>query len=547
MDKDVSLFKWVIHSAGGPLNEKVKWTFIFLAIMVGVIIIANTIGVIMWRLGTRAVEKVIFDLKLNILNHINKLSLGYFHTERVGSVMTRAIGDVENISQLLRGSFNLSYQIVQFIVAPFLMISLSPLLFCVVLVPIPFILYAFYSIRVKLKPMYRKLRENQALINSQIQEVLSGIREIKAFNMEKDTSKRYREINWTYYELQNNVMRVFSFNHQLQYGSKDLGVVLIAILGGLAMFFNFGDVTIGKISSFLILAGFIYAPLGNFLVFYDTIQRGMVSVERITEFFNVIPDVQDKPHAKVLNSSSVKGNIIFKNVFFSYDKEHIVLKDISLEVKAGEKIAIVGPTGSGKSTLVSLISRFYDPQKGEILLDGHDIREFSQDSLRKVIGIVFQDIFLFYGSVKENLLFARPDATDSEIKKACKAANIHEEILKLPDDYDTMLGERGVNLSGGQRQRLAIARVFLKDPAIVILDEATSAVDTITEKLIQESVEKMLKGRTAFIIAHRLSTGKNCDRIVVLSKGRIVQIGTHKELVKQKGLYSSLYLHNKFK
>jgi len=540
VNKNVSIFGILIHSMSKlPLTLKIHYTIFFLIGITVLIIIANTVGIVMWRTGTKVLEKVIYDIKIKIHNHINKLSLGYFYSERVGTIMTKAVGDVQNINLLIRQSFDLTYSFFQILLAPIIMISMSPLLFLVVLVPLPTLIYSFYNLKVKLKPMYRKQRENQSIINSQIQEVISGIREIKAFNMESKARQNYKNINWLFYLWQNRIMRVFSFNHQLQYGSKDFGMVLIAVLGGLFVFYGVGSVTVGTITSFIVLVGFIYNPLNRFLFFYDVIQRGMVSLERIVDFLNIVPDVKDRRNALVLEK--IKGNVTYENVTFGYSKYHPVLKDINLEVKKGEKIAIVGPTGSGKSTFISLLLRFYDVQNGRILIDGYNIVDIKQSSLRKHIGIVFQDTFLFYGTVRDNLLFPNPGKTEEEMIKACKAANIYDDIMKLPNGFDTMVGERGVQLSGGQRQRIAIARVFLKNPAIIVLDEATSSVDTITEKLIQESIERMLKNKTAFIIAHRLSTVQKCDKIVVLYNKRIAEIGTHKELLKKKGLYYQMY------
>jgi ATP-binding cassette, subfamily B, bacterial len=484
---------------------------------------------------------VMFDIKITIHDHINKLSLSYFNSERVGAVMTKAVGDVHNLSGFLRGGFNITYSLMQFIMAPFLMIALSPPLFIAILLPLPLMIYAFYAIRMKLKPMYRQQRENQALINAQIQEVVSGIKEIKAFNMEGRSHEMYRDVNMRSYELQNRIMRVFSFNHQLQYGAKDLSVVLIAILGGIFISVGWGNVTIGTITSFIALSHFFYSPINMFLSFYDTVQRGLVSLERIIDFLNTVPDVKDRKNAKVLKSKHMKGAVSYDMVNFSYTPGNRVLHDVQFDINPGEKTAIVGPSGSGKSTLLSLLPRFYDVDDGSVRLDGIDVRDMVQTSLRQQIGIVFQETFLFYGTIRENLLYVNRNKTEKELIEACKAANIYDTIRELPDKLDTVVGERGVRLSGGQKQRIAIARVFIKDPAIVILDEATSAVDTVTEQLIQESVDRMLEERTAFIIAHRLSTIKQCDRIVVLDRGMVVEIGKHHELLEKRGIYFQLH------
>ncbi len=522
------------------VQEKLLFSIYFTVGIVIVILIANSIGVVMHRRATRSVEDVLFDIKIRIHNHINKLSLSYFHSERVGRIMTTAVGDVLNLSLMLRNSFGLTYEAVQFLLAPVLMLWLSPVLFLVAVLPLPLICYSFYSIRIKLKPMYRQQRENQSQINAQMQEVISGIREIKAFNMEDKSGRSYEDINRRFYDIQNQIMKTFSFNHQLQYGSKDFGLVMIAVLGGVFMLYDIGNVTIGKISAFLLLANHFYMPISMFLRYFDIMQNGMVSLERIVDFIGISPEIKDKGNAIVMHRDSIVPQVSYENVCFSYSGNHNVLKDISFDVEAGQKVAVVGPTGSGKSTLISLLLRFYDVDSGTITVGGRDIRDFTQTSLHQNISAVFQETFLFHGTVRDNLVFVNPNRTGEDIKRACIAANVYDTIMELPRGFDTHVGERGVMLSGGQKQRLAIARVLLKDPLIVVLDEATSSVDTITEKYIQQGIEKMLEGRTAFIIAHRLSTIRKCNRIIVLDNGRIAEIGTHEQLLAGAGVYNKL-------
>lgn len=547
LGKDTSVLGWTIRGfAGRPLSDKLFFSVLYAVLMILLIVAANAIGVVMWRKNTRSVEQVVLDIKTRIYTHINKLSLSFFNAERVGNIMTKAVGDVANMSSMLRESFTLVYSIIQFVLAPVFMLMVSPLLFLVVLIPTPLIFRAFYQIRTKLKPMYRRQRENESTITSQIQEIISGIREIKAFNMENQSGAAYHELNRQYYDTQNQIMRVFSFNHQLQYGSRDLGVVLICVLGGVFAFLGVGHVTVGTITSFLLLTSYFYSPIGYFLGFYNVIQRGMVSLERIIDFLRLVPDIEDRPGAVLLDKGSIRGHVQYDKVCFRYEPNNPVLEDVHFEVRPGEKVAIVGPTGCGKSTLLSLLLRFYDVGAGAIRLDGRDIRDIAQSSLRQVVGIVFQETFLFYGTIRDNLLFANPDKTEEDMIRACKMANIYDTIMEFPEQFETTVGERGVKLSGGQKQRLAIARVILKDPAVVILDEATSAVDTVTENLIQEGINALLKDRTAFIIAHRLSTIKRCDRICVLNDRRLVEMGTHEELLARRGLYHTLHENNRF-
>ncbi len=533
------------HQTGLPLRNRIWLSLFFLLGMAVLIFVANAIGVVMWRKGTRAVEQVIFDIKMQVHNHINKLSISFFNAERVGNIMAKAVGDVNNLGGMLRSSFPLIYTLVHFLLVPIIMLFISPILFLVALIPTPLIFRAFHVLRKRLKPMYKRQRENESVISSQIQEVLSGIREIKAFNMEDQSAAVYQELNREYYDIANRIMKVFSFNHQLQYGAKDFGLIVIAVAGGIMYMTQTGGVTLGTIASFLLLSNLFYSPLGSFFNFFNTLQSGLVSLERILDFLRVVPDIKDSPHAAALDRKSISGHVLFRNVSFSYVPGRPVLRDINFEVKPGEKLAVVGPTGSGKSTLLSLLLRFYDVNSGSILIDGRDIREFTQSSLRQSIGIVFQETFLFHGTIRENLAFANPDTTEDQMIRACRIANIYNTILEFPDQLDTMVGERGVTLSGGQKQRLSIARVVLRDPAIVILDEATSAVDTVTENILQDAIDKLLQNRTAFIIAHRLSTLKRCHRVLVLSNQEIAEMGTHEELIRNRGLYFELHEKNK--
>jgi ABC-type multidrug transport system fused ATPase/permease subunit len=520
--------------------DKTIFSIVFLLAMAVLIIIANFVGVVMHRRATRSVELVIYSIKLRLQDHINKLSLAYFNSARVGDVLTKTVTDINNLSVMLRNSFHLVYVSIHLILVPVIMLIISPLLFIISMLPLPILVYAFHAIRTKLKPLYRKQRSHQSQITSQLQETITGIKEIKAFSLEDHSTENYRQVNRQFVDVQNEIMRVFSFNHQLSYGTMDWGRMLIAVVGGIFIFYKAGTVTLGTITLFLMLSNYLYGSISGIMTVMNLFQDGMVGLERIVDFLKIVPDIKDKPAAMKLEKDFVHGNVSFRNIEFSYGREQ-VLDGINLEISAGEKIAVVGPTGSGKTTLLSLLPRFYDPQEGSILIEGRDIRDFTQTSLRQNIGIVFQETFLFYGTIRDNLLFANPGKTEDEIKQACLMANIYETIMELPDKFNTLVGERGVKLSGGQKQRLAIARVFLKDPAIVILDEATSSVDSVTEKLIQQSIDNMLENRTAFIIAHRLSTIQKCDRIIVLANKNIIESGTHEQLLAKKGFYYDMH------
>ena len=526
------------------VRAKLLWSAGYLAALFALIVLANSIGVHMWRLGTRVCQRIMLDVKHRVNEHLHELPVSYFDAERTGAIMTRAVGDTDQMESMLRDSYVLLYASTHLITVPLLMIGMSPGLFLFTLVPLPVIYSAVQRVRKHLRPIYHDMREQQSVIGATIQENIAGIREIKAFEREPTARRDYLRTNLAHVRLVHKAMRVFSLNHQILYGTRDAAMLLVGVGGGAMVVLGRGHVTLGTVLAFLPLLGRFFDPVNQLVGFYDTIQRGLAASQRVFDFLDLPNEVRENPDARTVHFN--RGEVRFEHVTFGYRPDRPVLRDISFVAPAGGKIAIVGSTGSGKTTLVSLLPRFYEPQEGRILVDGIPIRDVRLESLRQAIGIVFQETFLFQGTVAQNIAFARRQIDPVRIRDAARFANIDAFIESLPERYESQVGERGIKLSGGQRQRLSIARMILKDPRIVILDEATSSVDSETERAIQESFEKLMEGRTAFIIAHRLSTIRNADRILVLHDGRLVETGNHEELLARDGRYAELVASAKF-
>ena len=541
-----SFFGWTFDLAPflPDARAKLLWSAGYLATLFVLIVLANTIGVTMWRLGTRVCQRIMLDVKHRVNEHLHELPVSYFDAERTGAIMTRAVGDTDQMEQMIRDSFVLLYASTHLVTVPLIMIGMSPGLFLVTLLPLPVIYAAVQRVRKHLRPIYHDMREQQSVIGATIQENIAGIREIKAFEREPTARRDYLRTNLAHVRLVHKAMRVFSLNHQILYGTRDAAMLLVGVGGGAMVVLGWGHVTLGMVLAFLPLLGRFFDPVNQLVGFYDTIQRGLAASQRVFEFLDIPPEVRENPGAQPVQFK--RGEVRFEHVTFGYKPDRPVLNDISFTAPAGSKIAIVGSTGSGKTTLVSLLPRFYEPQQGRILVDGIPIRDVRLESLRQAIGIVFQETFLFHGTVAQNIAFARRQIDPVRIRDAARFASIDTFIESLPEQYESPVGERGIKLSGGQRQRLSIARMILKDPRIVILDEATSSVDAETERAIQQSFEKLMEGRTAFIIAHRLSTIRHADRILVLDQGRIVETGNHEELLARGGRYAELVSSARF-
>lgn len=475
------------------------------------------------------------DMRRDIYEHLQKLPVKYFDNNQTGSIMSRIVNDLQDISELAHHGpedlFISFFMIVgSFIVLIRINIILTLIVFCI----LPFIIwYSMYK-RKKMLASFIKTREKTGYVNAKLQNSISGIRVSKAFVIGEEEKERFNEGNNQFVEaksLSYKVMAEYTAGVGFLTDMLDYSVLIV---GGL--FTYYGKINIGDFLAYLLYIKIFTQPIKRLIAFVEQFQNGMSGFKRFMEIIDVEHE-KDKPNA--IELKDVQGEIVFENVSFSHENKK-VLDDISLRIKKGRILALVGPSGGGKTTLCNLIPRFYTVDSGDIKIDGKSIYDIKLDSLRKNIGIVQQDVFLFSGTIKDNICVGKTDATDEEIIDAAKKANIHEIIMEMPDGYDTYVGERGVKLSGGQKQRIAIARIFLKNPPILILDEATSALDNITEKLIQKSLEDLCHGRTTIVVAHRLSTIQAADEIIVLTDNGIEERGTHQELLNKKGFYYKL-------
>ncbi|QPA33355.1 ABC transporter ATP-binding protein [Anoxybacillus caldiproteolyticus] len=484
-------------------------------------------------------SKVLYDIRNRLFTHMQKLSFTYYANHRTGEVISRVINDVEQTKDfIITGLMNLWLDMATIVIALFIMVRMDVKLTLISVSTLPIYAFSVKYFFGRLRRLTRTRSQALAELQAYLHERVQGMPVIKSFAIEDEEQKRFHQ--------QNNNFLTKALMHT-SWNAKAFAVVNtvtdiapIIVIGYAGYEVLLGNLTIGTLVAFVGYIDRLYNPLRRLVNSSTTLTQSFASMDRMFEFLDETYDITDSPDA--IRCEKVKGNVVFEHVSFAYDKdEPPVLRDISFSVKAGETIALVGMSGGGKSTLVSLIPRFYDVTSGRILLDGVDIRNFNVRSLRDKIGIVFQDSFLFSDSVKENILFGKPGATDEEVIAAAKAANAHDFIMNLPNGYNTKVGERGVKLSGGQKQRIAIARVFLKNPPLLIFDEATSALDLESEHYIQEAMERLAKNRTTFIIAHRLSTITHADRIFLIEDGKIVESGTHEELMNQKGQYYNLF------
>ncbi len=483
--------------------------------------------------------KIEYDMRAEIFGHYQKLSFSFFNNQKVGQLMSRITSDLFDISELLHhGPEDLVISVIKIVGSFIILMNIDVKLTMVAFAFVPIMLvYALYFNR-RMKRAFKRNRVKIAEINSQIEDNLSGIRVVKSFANEEVELDKFEEGNQGFLAAKKNSY-VYMAGYHSGLGALTTLITIVVLVAG-AVLITRGQVDVADLITFLLYINTFTESVKKLINFTEQFQNGYTGYERFMEMMAIDPDIADKPGAVQLKH--VKGDISFDNVSFHYEENtETVLNHINLEVKAGSYMALVGSSGAGKSTLCSLIPRFYDVTSGAVKIDGQDIRDVTLKSLRDQIGIVQQDVYLFAGTVMDNIRYGRPGATREEAIMAAKSANAHEFIMALPEGYDTDIGQRGVKLSGGQKQRLSIARVFLKNPPILIFDEATSALDNESEKVVQESLEKLAKNRTTFVIAHRLSTIRNAQKILVLTDTGIEEEGTHKELLEKEGIYAKLY------
>jgi subfamily B ATP-binding cassette protein MsbA len=530
------LFQYVIDDVF-PNKKWSALTWVFWAV-IGIHVLRGVVSFTLNYLINWLGQRVVFDLRFQSYRHLNRLSLSYYDQRQTGKIMARLTGDIDVIQYMITGGFvTLITDIVTLVAVTGVIFWKEWRLALITLAVVPLYVVVYKLYLKYIRDLSVQLREKWDAMLGTLQEKIAGISVVKAFVREDYETERFMQ----------TVKENFALGMKQVHLNRQLGLFagLVRAVGTAAVWY-YGSVLVlgrqlqaGELLAFTFYMGYLYDPAVRVVDFNITLQWAGAAIDRVFEVLDTRPDVEDSPNARPL--PQMRGEIEFRNVSFGYRPGQLVLKNVNLHIRPGEVVALVGPSGAGKSTLVNLIARFYDVTDGQVLIDGVDVRDIKLESIRRNVGMVMQESLLFSVTIKENIAYGRHDATEEEIVRAAKQADLHDFILTLPDAYDTKIGEDGIKLSVGQKQRLSIARAILTDPKILILDDATSALDSQTEANVQQALEHVMQGRTSIVIAHRLSTVVNADKIVVLDKGEVVDIGTHEELVNKPGVYRTLY------